>query len=321
MTERPGDDKFGLVVHRLEPHSKLLRTWELKGGVSAQVSAIELERPDGQTQTVVVRRHGAVDLEHNPNIAADEFKLLQRLRSTGVAAPTPYYLDQSGEIFSTPYVVLEYIDGKPEFAPSAADDLIPQLATQLARIHAVDCSKLDLFFLPSQAHRCAEKLRGRPSRRDESEDEARIRGTLEAIWPLPQRNPSVLLHGDFWPGNILWKDGRIAGVVDWEDAAVGDPLSDVANSRIEILWAFGIDAMHRFTSAYQSTATVDWTDLPYWDLCAALRSVSQFGEWAADDMAAQTMRKRHSLFIANAYKKLAVQHKQRSWSQGNTVGS
>ena len=27
----------------------------------------------------------------------------------------------------------------------------------------------------------------------------------------------ALLHGDYWPGNVLWKNGALVGVIDWED--------------------------------------------------------------------------------------------------------
>src|SRR6266545_4048879 len=123
MTESKEDNKFERLVQKIDPQSKLLRTWELKGGVSAQVTALEIERPDRQTNKMIVRQHGEVDLKHNPRIAADEFKLLQLLRSAGLAVPTPYYLDQSGEIFSTPCVVIEYIEGQPEFAPADLTNL------------------------------------------------------------------------------------------------------------------------------------------------------------------------------------------------------
>lgn len=301
------DNKFAQVAQKLDPHSKLLRTWELKGGVSAQMTALEIERPDGQTKKMIVRRHGEVDLTHNPQVAADEFELLRLLRSVGLATPTPYYLDQSGEIFSTPYLVLEYIEGKPEFAPAHVPDLILQLAATLVKIHSVDCSKLDVSFLPQQAQIYAEKLRARPANVDESLDEGHIRDALEAVWPLPQRNTPVLLHGDFWPGNTLWKDGQLVAVIDWEDAALGDPLADVANSRLEILWAFGIDAMQSFTQQYQAMTTIDFTNLPYWDLCAALRPVAQIAQWGLEDTTEKTMRERHRWFVTQAFEKLSVQ--------------
>jgi aminoglycoside phosphotransferase (APT) family kinase protein len=306
MTEAQEDKKFEQVVQRLDPQSKLLRTWKLKGGVSAQVTALEALRPDGQTQKMLVRQHGDVDFKHNPQIAADEFKLLQLLHSVGLAVPAPYHLDQSGEIFSTPYIVIEYIEGQPEFAPAHVPDLILQFATHLSRIHQVDCSHLDVSFLPKLEQRYAEKLRERPITVDESLDEGHIRDALEAVWPLPQRNTSVLLHGDFWPGNIVWKNGQLVAVIDWEDAGLGDPLADVANSRLEILWAFGIDAMQSFTQQYQSMATIDFTLLPYWDLCAALRPVAQLAQWGLDNTTEKNMRERHRWFVTQAFEKLSV---------------
>jgi len=165
---------------------------------------------------------------------------------------------------------------------------------------------LDLSFLPTQEQKYAKKVSERPPNLDESIDEGCIRDVLESAGRLSQHNASVLLHGDFWPGNLLWKDGRIVAVIDWEDAALGDPLADVANSRLEILWAFGIDAMYSFTQQYQSIATIDFTCLPIWDLFAALRPAFKIAEWAGDDIAEQTMRERHRFFVAQAFTNLAV---------------
>ncbi|GAA0762268.1 hypothetical protein FHS52_002965 [Erythromicrobium ramosum] len=40
--------------------------------------------------------------------------------------------------------------------------------------------------------------------------------------------PSVVLHGDAGPGNFLFKDDRIAAIVDWELTHLGDPMEDLA---------------------------------------------------------------------------------------------
>ena len=301
------DKKFVQVVQKIDHQSKLLRAWPLKGGVSAQVTALETLQPDGQTKKMIVRKPGDIDLKHNPHVAANEFKLLQLLQSIGLSTPKPYYLDQSGEIFSTPYLVIEYIEGNPEFDPVDVPNLIFQLAIHLVRIHQVDVSQLDVSFLPKPEKIYAEKLRERPTNVDESLDEGHIRDALEALWPFPQRNTSVLLHGDFWPGNILWKDGQLVAVLDWEDAMVGDPLADVANSRLEILWAFGVDAMQRFTHQYQSMTTTDFTYLHYWDLCVALRPITQIALWGLDGATERTMRERHRWFVTQAIEKLSLQ--------------
>ena len=48
---------FEALIHRLEPHGTLRRAWPLQGGVSAQVTVLEIERADGQICTRVVRQH------------------------------------------------------------------------------------------------------------------------------------------------------------------------------------------------------------------------------------------------------------------------
>lgn len=303
MTELKERQAFERLIQKFDPQSRLLRTWKLAGGVSALVTALEIAQPDGQTQKMIVRQHGAADLRSNPHIAADEFKLLQVLKAARLATPTPYFFDQSGEIFPTPCIVVEYVEGQTEFAPTNLDDFIHQLATHLARIHAVDCS--ELTFLPEKEKHYTQKLQEHPAKLDESIDEGRIRQALQAVWPVPQRNPSGLLHGDFWPGNIVWRDGQLAAIIDWEDAALGDPLADLGSTRLEILWAFGLDAMHNFTDLYKSLTPIDFSNLPYWDLWAALRPAFKISEWAADAIAEKNMRERHHLFVTQAFEKLS----------------
>ncbi len=291
---------FTQVAQRLDPGNKLLRTWPLTGGVSAQMTALEITQPDGQVIKVVVRQHGEADRAQNPNVAADEFRLLQFVQSVGLAVPTPLYVDQSTTIFPTPYLVIEYIDGQPIVTATNTVALTRQMADYLAHLHHVDGSTHALAFLAHQTARYTAKLRPRPTHLDVSLHEDTMRDVLEAVWPLPQHNPTVLLHGDFWPGNMLWRDDHLVAVVDWEDAAVGDPLADLAISRLDLLWAFGEDAMHQFTAHYATRTTVDLTNLPYWDLCAALRPAFQIATWAGDPVTEQRMRDRHRWFVSQA---------------------
>lgn len=45
--------------------------------------------------------------------------------------------------------------------------------------------------------------------------------------PDPDERP-VLVHGDAGPGNFLFEDGHMTGVIDWELAHAGDPMEDLA---------------------------------------------------------------------------------------------
>ncbi len=305
MKEAREDEQFEKVVHKIDPQNRLLCTWKLEGGVSAHVAVLEMLQPDGQTKKIIVRQHGDRDLKYNPQIATDEFKLLQLLHALGLAVPMPYDLDQSGEILARPSIVMEYIEGNPEFILTQVWDFIPQLATTLFRIHQVGCTNPDLTFLPKIEERYTEMLRKRSAAVAKFVDEERIRETLEAVWPLPPRNHVTLLHGDFWPGNVLWKNGHLVAVIDWEDAARGDPLTDVANSRLEILWAFGSEAMDQFTSVYQSMTSLDFMYLPYWDLCAALRRVPQLSQWGLDTTTETAMHEKHRWFVRQAFETLS----------------
>jgi aminoglycoside phosphotransferase (APT) family kinase protein len=82
-----------------------------------------------------------------------------------------------------------------------------------------------------------------------------------------------VLHGDFWPGNILWRGDELVAVIDWEDAAVGDPLSDIACCRVELACAYGEAAMEAFTRHYLRArdGAVAPERLALWELYAKAR--------------------------------------------------
>ncbi|WP_028612334.1 phosphotransferase family protein [Paenibacillus harenae] len=299
-------EAYEQIAGKVVPGSRLLRIWELEGGVSAQVTGLEIEKPDGQLKKLIVRRHGAADLARNPHVAADEFHLLKRLHAAGLPVPEPYAADESGGILPSPYVVIAFIEGREDFAPSDPEGCSMQLADHLAGIHQVDIDAYQLQFLPKQDEIYAGLVARRPVRLDKSLDEGRIRDSLERVWPLPRVNRIGLLHGDYWPGNILWKDGRLAAVIDWEDAALGDPLADFANAGLEILFAFGEDAMTTFRRRYMSRMTaLDYANLPYWELCAALRPASKLSEWGLDAETEKRMRERHKRFVNRIFDELS----------------
>jgi aminoglycoside phosphotransferase (APT) family kinase protein len=180
------------------------------------------------------------------------------------------------------------------------------MAAQLAKIHTINAAESDLSFLPLQPELFTASLKQRPTQFDESLSEGLIRAVLQAAWPWAQQTPPTLLHGDFWPGNILWQAGQLQAVIDWEDALVGDPLADVGNARLELLWAFGPHSVQTFTEHYQSITGLNLATLPYWDLCAALQPASKLGTWGLEPAIEARMRTQHKAFVTQAFQVLGL---------------
>jgi len=80
---------FEQLVRHIAPQSRLVRTWPLNGGISAEMTALEIEDPDGRTRKMIVRQPGAGMLQQNPHAAEDEFKVLHMARSAGLPVPAP----------------------------------------------------------------------------------------------------------------------------------------------------------------------------------------------------------------------------------------
>jgi aminoglycoside phosphotransferase (APT) family kinase protein len=63
-----------------------------------------------------------------------------------------------------------------------------------------------------------------------------VRGAaMRALGQLP--DGAQLFHGDFHPGNVLRRHGGYA-VIDWKNAARGDPAADIARTRLLMMGAW-----------------------------------------------------------------------------------
>lgn len=296
------------LLQQIEPGGSIRRSWSLAGGCSAQMMAYELVFPTGASKTFIIRRPGQSALARNPVAARDEFKILKSIHSSGLPVQTPYLLDESLKFFESPVLVLEYVEGEADFAPADLALFLQQFASQLAQIHRVP-----LFVgLPSQSHRLERFIFLEPEIYDDSIQEKHLREILRKAWPSMQQNQACLLHGDFWPGNVLWRDGVLVSVIDWEDAEAGDPLCDLAVSRLDMLWIFGEDAMRDFTELYLSEVELNVRMLPYWDLLAALRTAGALSDWSAiypglgrPDITEERMGERLRGFVASALKHIS----------------
>ncbi|MEZ4555340.1 MAG: phosphotransferase [Caldilineaceae bacterium] len=244
------------------------------------------------------------DVTANAHVAADEFRLLAHLHAAGLSVPKPVAYD-GAVTGAASAIVLERLAGASTPAPAWPSRAARQVAAFLVRLHAL----ADVpAFLPDAAARVS--MRQAEPQHTLTPPSAKARFDHAAPqrrgWPLPSQHAPVLLHGDFWPGNVLWQDGRLTGVIDWEGAeARGDPLADVANAHT---WSFCGRGDPR---PWRRSRSTTWqplrstqTHLPYWDLCAALRPAGKLSSWGLDAATARTMRDQHRWFVTQALAKL-----------------
>jgi aminoglycoside phosphotransferase (APT) family kinase protein len=111
------------------------------------------------------------------------------------------------------------------------------LGRTAARLHAVALTPSPA--LPRRDRPIASvdfaALRRRQPRPLLAEAEERVAGLAAA-------EADVLVHGDLWQGNALWRGDSLAGLVDWDCAGVGPPGVDLGSLRCDAAVCFGMEA-------------------------------------------------------------------------------
>lgn len=297
------------LMANAEPESRIVRHWTLGGGISCSMIGLEILRIDGEHKKLVVREVGQWSFENYPKSVYHEFELLGMLGDLGIPAARPRMFDLSCEILDRPYLVLDYVEGSPDLETDDKEKRVRIMAEHLAKIHSIDIKYPALAFMaPSPVN-----IRAAGDSLNEGLRESEIRSVLAGALPAVVENQYTFRHGDFWPGNMIWNEGELAAVIDWEETSIGDPLFDVAITRLDTLWAYGPEAMRTFTEVYQSKMDIDYTHLPFWDLRVSLRPIASIDEWAISfpqlgrpDITAETMKEGHRWFVDSAFDCLGV---------------
>ncbi|MGE0624858.1 MAG: phosphotransferase family protein [Pseudomonadales bacterium] len=275
-------DRYAAIISRLYPGAELVTAEPLSGGVSADVLRLDIALPDGHSRSVVLRVHGT---SHHGHPAELEYQLLATLHSKGLPIPEPLLVDASGKLLAEPFLVIALTEGGSEIPASSQDVHINAMADMLARIHHLDTSGLSA--LPARLDPLPEVFDYLPS----GVEWDALTDHLHTLTGTTYTGPARLLHGDFWPGNLLWKDDAINAVLDWEDAALGDPLSDVACCQVELRYKFGRSAMQRFLTSYEQHGHVDRQRLALWQVYVAAAAQRFMGDWGLEPSREAHMRR------------------------------
>jgi aminoglycoside phosphotransferase (APT) family kinase protein len=288
---------FQSVSRRIADQAELIRHWPLTGGVSASIDALELDMPEGTRSYFVVRRAG----EHQwkdpaDNTIENEFELQRQLFQKGLPIAEQILLDSSCQILPTPYAVMKMVDGTTAVPEQKVESAVIDMADFLLRLHQLDPERIVVPDLPQREDPVLGALKYVP----ETQQWSALHNAI-ASWQTTTLRASIL-HGDFWPGNVIWQHDQLAAVIDWEDAAIGTPVSDVACCRAEIMAMYGQHAMTLFTDHYLSQSTLDFSDQPLWDAYTGFAALATMHNWGLDPQVEAARRTRTELFVKQAAK-------------------
>ncbi len=283
------------VLEAVAPGSRLVSVTPAKAAFTNAVDVFDTISPDGQRARFVVKR---MTDEPDPERAAADFHGLQIARRHGIPAPEPVFLDATGELLGVPGIVTRFIRGRQIANPEDPAKWARDLADLLIRIHDVspdaderrgiyDGNELGLYFLTGD---WPEKMSGHPLSDTIYDAVRELRFGLREV-------PPVFLHMDYWPGNVLWVDGRVSAVLDWDAAGYGDPALDVGYFRMN-MYLRGIKAAADVFLEHYEAARGQVVNLGFWELACAARPLPdpaahisfsrQMGDFGATDDRAET---------------------------------
>ena len=212
----------------------------MPGGGSCEIFAVD--RGDDRWVLRRAPRHASSSTAHD---VLREFRILDAIKDEPVRIARPVLCCDDPDVFGAPFYVMERIDGaadpqgrslwrgRPAHRRTARRS--KQLVDALVEIHAVDWQRcgLDRFraygAVPGAPGRRAGSRSSTPTAAVTCPTARRIGDWLDAHRPADQ--PAALCHGDYKLDNVLFAPDappRLLAVVDWEMAAIGDPLVDLA---------------------------------------------------------------------------------------------
>lgn len=302
-------DRLSLLRSRIAPDAQIQAIEPLQLGFSNRSFRMTLIRPGAAPDVYIVKQysdqHEHVFGQDVQTRARLEYATLNLLRSSGIPCPDPVFCDLGGALLGLPVIVTRLLPGAQILAHPANRrwaERAPVVAALLARIHMLACPSGLVASLPDATAQFTWFLKNGsiPDYMREHPDGAAI---WEIIWnKLPTLKPveNLLVHGDYWSGNILWDQGQLTGILDWENVAFGEPGFDVANCRMEMI-VDGMDgAADTFLHIYEASTGKAVANLGLCELTVAAQPMWQ----RAPFLTISPYEERFRRFIATAKERL-----------------
>lgn len=192
--------------------------------------------------------------------------LLRALKAKGLPVPDVPWASPDDEMLGAPFIVMDRLPGRvflvwephSSFSrdPANVRRIWLQAADLLARVHRIDWRTT----LPQweEPRPLIDELDLWTKILKHAEDPAwyaagmRLGELLRSH--MPNEAPVGLVHGDFQPGNILYEDGQVRGLIDWE-------LSSIGAQGLDLGWMLMMIDPQAWHPNWQPVASLPATDL------------------------------------------------------------
>lgn len=217
-------------------------SWQRIGDGQSNLTFL-LQRGEGENaRRMVLRRGPRPPLPPSTHDMMREARFQQVLGPRGVPVPTIVDVEEDPSLLGVPFYVMDLVDGLVVTAeePQALRDRPEDRARAsravvdaLVRLHSVDVGDPAVAalgrpegYLRRQVRRFSE-LWPQVSTRELPDFEPLTRWLQDNC---PEESSHAVVHGDFRLGNVMLDPtdlSRVAAVLDWEMATLGDPLADL----------------------------------------------------------------------------------------------
>ena len=228
-----------------------------KGFNTKEIFVFELSgHPDWPSQ-VVLRRNRPVDSVGN--LVSDEFELLEWLYRCGYPIPRPLLAGSDSSTIERAFIISERVAGKALPVSSFGSGAVPaalEMAKRLAELHCLDVTAIPnnrQLYQGNTAERTLAMVDRFYQMTKAAHYEPSLTHAAAFAWLRANVNrissQRVVVHGDYDCRNILFENGHLTAVLDWELAHLGNPAEDLAYCRPQIEEVMD---WQQFLNAYQS---------------------------------------------------------------------